>query len=83
MTQASAEWRAIADQLKLAEGEVNKLASWWHTDADLRRFMEVMTDMAKSRKAGFLDFQTTDDLFFELFAQLEAERIIPPRWRRC
>ena len=79
MSEASGQWLTIAEQFKLAERDVNKLASWWHTDADLGRPMEVMTDMAKSRKAGFLDFQATDDAFFDLFAQLEAARIIPPR----
>ena len=77
--EASGQWQTIAEQFKLAERDVNNLASWWHTDADLGRPMEVLTDMSKSRKAGFLDFQATDDAFFEFFAQLEAERIIPPR----
>jgi hypothetical protein len=39
--------------------------------------MEVVTDMAKSRKLGFLDFQPTDESFFDLFDRLKAERIIP------
>jgi hypothetical protein len=41
--------------------------------------MEVLADMTKSRKAGFLDFQSTPDAFIDLFARLEAERIIPQR----
>ena len=41
--------------------------------------MEVLADMTKSRKAGFLDFQSTPDAFFNLFHRLEAERIIPKR----
>jgi hypothetical protein len=39
--------------------------------------MEVLTDMTKSRKAGFLDYQSTPDAFFELFDRLKAERLIP------
>jgi hypothetical protein len=30
--------------------------------------MEVLTDMSKSRKAGFLDFQATDEAFFDPLA---------------
>jgi hypothetical protein len=39
--------------------------------------MEVLTDMTKSRKAGFLDYQSTPDAFFDLFERLKAERLIP------
>jgi hypothetical protein len=53
------------------------LASAWHTDADLGRPIEVVTDMSKSRKLGFLDYQATDDSFFDLFARLRETRIIP------
>ncbi len=33
--------------------------------------------MSKSRKLGFLDYQATDDSFFDLFAELRATRLIP------
>jgi hypothetical protein len=33
--------------------------------------------MSKSRKLGFLDYQATDDAFFDLFARLRASKIIP------
>ncbi len=39
--------------------------------------MEVLTDMSKSRKAGFLDYQSTVDAFYALFDRLKAERVIP------
>ncbi len=77
MQDAPAQWRAIAQQHGLAEADIGRLASWWHTDADLGRPMEVMTDMGKSRKAGFLDYQDTPEAFFNLFEKLKAERIIP------
>jgi hypothetical protein len=53
------------------------LISPWHTDADLGRPIEVVTDMGKSRKLGFLDYQATDESFFDLFHVLRQERIIP------
>jgi hypothetical protein len=74
-----ATWAGIAEQHGLVERDINRLASWWHTDADLGRPMEVVTDMTKSRKAGFLDYQSTVDSFTELFDRLRAERIIPSR----
>lgn len=77
MDDAPALWRAIAQQHGLAEPDVTRLASWWHTDADLGRPMEVITDMSKSRKAGFLDYQPTPEAFFDLFERLKRERLIP------
>lgn len=74
---APAQWAQIAARHGLAEPDIGKLASWWHTDADLGRPMEVLADMTKSRQAGFLDYQSTPDAFVDLFRRLEAERIIP------
>ncbi len=79
MASAAADWATIAERHGLKERDIGKLASWWHTDADLGRPMEVLADMTKSRKAGFLDYQSTPDAFLDLFARLEAERVIPPR----
>lgn len=79
MADAPAQWADIAAKHQLREPDIDKLASWWHTDADLGRPMEVLADMTKSRKAGFLDFQSTPDAFIDLFQRLEAERIIPTR----
>ncbi len=53
------------------------LASAWHTDADLGRPIEVLTDMSKSRKLGFLDYQATSDSFSDPFSRLREEHLIP------
>ena len=70
-------WRDIAQREGLAVPELSRLASPWHTDADLGRPIEVVTDMSKSRRLGFAAYQPTDDAFFELFARLRADRLIP------
>ena len=70
-------WRAMAERHGLAEPDLGRLASPWHTDADLGRPIEVVTDMSKSRRMGFAAYQPTDDAFFELFARLRGERLIP------
>jgi nucleoside-diphosphate-sugar epimerase len=70
-------WRDIAARYNLAELEIDRLVSAWHTDADLGRPIEVITDMSKSRRLGFLDYQPTDDAFFDLFRRLRADRLIP------
>ena len=70
-------WRRIAEREGLVEPDLSRLASAWHTDADLGRPIEVVTDMGKSRRLGFKDYQPTDDAFFDLFAQLRGDRLIP------
>ncbi|MEC5217639.1 nucleoside-diphosphate-sugar epimerase [Actimicrobium sp. GrIS 1.19] len=70
-------WRDIAQRHGLVEADLSRLASPWHTDLDLSRPIEVMTDMARSRKLGFAHYQATDASFFDLFAQLRSEKLIP------
>jgi nucleoside-diphosphate-sugar epimerase len=77
MARAAPVWAEIAARHGLAEPDLGRLASAWHTDADLGRPIEVVTDMSKSRRLGFLDYQPTDDSFFDLFARLRDARIIP------
>lgn len=77
MSNDEARWREIASRYNLAESDLNKLASPWHTDLDLGRPIEVMTDMSKSRKLGFTVYQRTDESFFRLFEQLRTDRLIP------
>jgi len=70
-------WRRIAEREGLAEPDLARLASPWHTDADLGRPVEVVTDMSKSRRMGFTGYQPTDEAFFRLFERLRADRLIP------
>ena len=77
MVGADEEWRAIADKYDLVEPDSARLASWWHTDGDLGRNIEVVTDMSKSREAGFLGYRRTDRAFTDLFDRLRRERLIP------
>ncbi|MCD0490250.1 SDR family oxidoreductase [Pedobacter sp. MC2016-14] len=70
-------WKAIAEKYQLKESDLGRLSSAWHTDLDLGRPIEVMTDMSKSRKMGFTIYQDTEDSFYRLFEQLRAEKLIP------
>jgi nucleoside-diphosphate-sugar epimerase len=70
-------WRRLAAKHSLIQPALNRLASAWHTDADLGRPIEVVTDMSKSRRLGFLTYQATDQAFFDLFTRLRNDKIIP------
>ncbi|SEL64165.1 Nucleoside-diphosphate-sugar epimerase [Stigmatella aurantiaca] len=77
MADDSPVWERIAKRQGLVEPTLSRLASPWHTDADLGRPIEVVTDMSKSRRLGFTAYQPTDDAFFDLFTQLRKDRLIP------
>ena len=66
-------WREIAARHGLAEPDLRRLASPWHTDLDLGRPIEVMTDMKNSRERGFGVFQSTEQSFLDLFTQLRGQ----------
>jgi hypothetical protein len=61
----------------LVEPDLGRLASPWHTDADLGRPVQVVTDMSKGRRLGFTRYQPTDDACFALFERLRTDRLIP------
>ena len=50
LADAKPIWRAITRKYGLVEEDLGRLASFWHTDADLGRPIEVVTDMSKSRR---------------------------------
>jgi nucleoside-diphosphate-sugar epimerase len=77
MHEAAPAWERIVARHGLEPTSVDGLASWWHSDADLGRPLETFTDMSKSRRFGFLDYQQTDRSFLDLFERLRGARIIP------
>ncbi|PJK31866.1 NAD-dependent dehydratase [Pseudomonas sp. S10E 269] len=77
MADDQATWNQIAAQYGLKEADISRLISPWHTDADLGRPIEVVTDMSKSRQLGFTAYQASDQAFFDVFDQLRDARLIP------
>ncbi|MFB9315582.1 SDR family oxidoreductase [Nocardioides plantarum] len=70
-------WADLAAQHGLVEPDLARVASWWHSDADLGRTMEVVTDMNKSRTAGFSATRDTRASFFAYAEQYREARVIP------
>lgn len=71
------EWAELATRHGLIEPRLDRVASWWHTDGDLGRNIEVVTDMGKSRAAGFTGYRRTLDAFTALFDRYRADGLIP------
>jgi len=77
MVDAAPVWAEIVEHHGLVEADITRVASRWHTDADLGRNIEVMTDMSKSRLAGFTEHHRTRNSFTKLFERYRAARLIP------
>lgn len=77
MADDQAIWAQIVAEHDLKEPDISRLVSAWHTDADLGRPIEVVTDMSKSRAMGFTAYQASGQAFFEVFDRLREMRLIP------
>jgi nucleoside-diphosphate-sugar epimerase len=77
LADAEADWQSIVAKYNLKPNIMEKVAPWWHVDADLGRTQECITDMSRSREAGFLEYRRTWTAFQRLFERLRQERLIP------
>jgi nucleoside-diphosphate-sugar epimerase len=77
MADAAAVWPRIVRKHGLRDTDVETIASWWHTDADLGRTIETFTDMGRSRRLGFEGVRDSESSFTRLFERLRSERIVP------
>jgi nucleoside-diphosphate-sugar epimerase len=71
------DWRRICKKHDLKFDVLSEIAPWWHVDADLGRTQECITDMSRSREAGFLEYCNTWRSFKQLFERLQSESLIP------
>ncbi|HEX3588744.1 MAG TPA: SDR family oxidoreductase [Pseudonocardiaceae bacterium] len=75
---AGPTWHRIVERHGLVRDDLDRLASWWHTDGDLGRETETFADMTKSRTHGFTGFRDTRKTFLDLFDRLRDNKVIPP-----
>jgi nucleoside-diphosphate-sugar epimerase len=77
MSDSAAIWKDIAVKYDLVESDISRVASWWHSDGDLGRNIEVLTDMNKSRAAGFVNSRDTRESFFHYLERYRTAKILP------
>ncbi len=77
MAGAGSVWAQIVAQDGLVEPDLARVASWWHTDADLGREMEVIADMTRSRLLGWTGYVSTERALLGLVDRYRAERLVP------
>ena len=77
MAGAEAVWAELVAEHGLVEPDLARVASWWHTDADLGREQEVFADMTRSRLLGYTGWVSTERSLLRLVDRYRAERIVP------
>ena len=77
MAGAETAWAELVAVHGLVEPDVTRVASWWHTDADLGREMEVIADMARSRLLGWSGYVSTERALLALVDRYRTERLVP------
>ena len=77
MADAAPVWAQLVEEHGLVEPDLSRVASWWHTDSDLGRDMEVVADMTRSRLAGFTGYVSTERALLRLVDRYRAERLVP------
>ena len=70
-------WAELVAAHGLLEPDLARVASWWHTDADLGREMEVIADMTRSRLLGWTGYVSTERALLALVDRYRTERLIP------
>lgn len=77
MENAGPVWQEIAEEHGLVESDLSRIASFWHSDLDMGRPMDILTDMSKSRQIGFHPHYSTKHSFFYYFEQMKKANVIP------
>ncbi|HBU6130154.1 SDR family oxidoreductase [Enterobacter sp. 168J2] len=69
-------WRELAGD-RLVEADIMQLSNGRFADFVFGWNYDMFGDGSKLRRSGFARMQATDEMFFSLFAQLRAARVIP------
>ncbi|SNY58995.1 SDR family oxidoreductase [Enterobacter sp. CC120223-11] len=70
-------WHALAAQQQLVEADILRLNDGQFADFVFGWNYDMFGDGSELRRAGFTGYQATDEMFFNIFSQLRAARIIP------
>lgn len=70
-------WKQIQQKYRLNKHSYQELSSWAFGDAVFSWDYDFFGDGTKARRLGFHEFIDTEQMFFKLFDELKAKKIIP------
>ena len=77
MADKEALWKQMQEKHGLAPHTYQELSSWHFGDAVFGWDYDFFGDGTKARRSGFHDFVDTEQMFYNLFDELKAKKIIP------
>jgi nucleoside-diphosphate-sugar epimerase len=77
MADKGSLWGKIQQKYNLEKHSYEQLSSWGFGDFVFSRDYDFFSDGNKARRFGFLAFVDTEQMFFNLFDELRANKIIP------
>jgi len=70
-------WNRIVAKHGLQAVDYGQVASWPYGDFVFEAGFDIISDTGKARRFGFSDSMETEQMFFDIWDHLRAERIIP------
>jgi hypothetical protein len=70
-------WISMQEKFGLAKHGYQEVSSWAFGDAVFGWDYDFFGSGTKARKLGFHEFVDTEQMFFELFDELKANKVIP------
>ena len=70
-------WQRIQEKYDLKKHGYDKLSSWSFSDFVFSWDYDFFADGTKARLLGFHEFVDTEQMFYRLFDELRAKKVIP------
>lgn len=70
-------WKRMQEKYKLSMHSYEELSSWTFGDAVFGWDYDFFADGTKARRLGFHEFVDTEQMFYGLFDELKAKKVIP------
>jgi hypothetical protein len=70
-------WKSIQEKYGLVQHTYQELSSWPFGDAVFNWDYDFFADGTKARRLGFHEFIDTEHMFYRLFDELKAKKVIP------
>ncbi|MFM0088821.1 SDR family oxidoreductase [Paraburkholderia sediminicola] len=77
MPHRAAEWQRMITERQLQPIPYDELVHWGFGDAVLNMDRDMVSDMGKIRRAGFVEPMNTEDALVQAIRRLQARRYIP------
>jgi len=77
MSDKDTLWRTVQEKYGLIKHSYEELSAWAFGDAVFSWDYDFFGDGSKARRMGFHEFVDTEKMFFDLFDELRAKKVIP------